>query len=69
MKVSLFIIVLLLYAYTTWLQKEAREVISETAARELQLLERLGCSENARLVAESALAAGHICYGPRARRP
>jgi len=57
MKVSLFIIVLILYSYTTWVQKTARNVIAETAAREALLMERLGCSEKARILAESAHAA------------
>jgi len=56
MKVSLFIIVLFLCTYTTWLQKTARNVITEKAAREEVLMERLGCSEKARILAESALA-------------
>jgi hypothetical protein len=37
-------------------QKTARNVIAGTAARELVLMERLGCSEKARILAESAFA-------------
>lgn len=57
MKVSLLIIVAFLCVYTTWVQKTAREVITSTTAREDELRARLGCSETARIRAESALEA------------
>lgn len=57
MKFSLLIIVALLCAYTTWVQKTAREVITSTTAREEELRAKLRCSESARIRAESTLEA------------